>query len=308
VKVDREALGRFGVDAKDALDTVAALGGIEVDTIVDGVQRYPISVRLAPVARMGEASIGALLLRSPNGAMVPLGQLSHISTGPGPSQVSREHLSRRAMVQLNVRGRDVGSFVEEARARIEQQVHPPPGYSLRWAGEYERLRRAGARLLVVVPLTVALIFVLLLATFGRLRPALLILLNVPIAVSGGVLALAVRGMPLSISAGVGFIALFGVAVLNGVVLVSAIERLLGEGRDPAAAIEEAATGRLRAVLTTALVASLGFLPMALSKSAGAEVQRPLATVVIGGLVTSTLLTLLVIPAVLKWAARAKARA
>jgi cobalt-zinc-cadmium resistance protein CzcA len=212
------------------------------------------------------------------------------------------------MVQLNVRGRDVGSFVEEARARIEQQVHPPPGYSLRWAGEYERLRRAGARLLVVVPLTVALIFVLLLATFGRLRPALLILLNVPIAVSGGVLALAVRGMPLSISAGVGFIALFGVAVLNGVVLVSAIERLLGEGRDPAEAIEEAATGRLRAVLTTALVASLGFLPMALSKSAGAEVQRPLATVVIGGLVTSTLLTLLVIPAVLKWAARAKARA
>jgi cobalt-zinc-cadmium resistance protein CzcA len=296
VQVDRAALARFGVDAQAPLDTVAALGGIEVATVVDGVERFPISVRLAPSAREGAESVAALLVRAPDGAMVPLGQLARVSEAPGPAQVGREHLSRRAIVQANVRGRDVGTFVEEARARIERAVKPPPGYALRWAGEYERLRQAASRLAVVVPLTIALIFVLLLSTFGALRPALRILLNVPIAVSGGVVALALRGMPLSISAGVGFIALFGVAVLNGVVLVSAIERRLGDGASPDEAVLDASLGRLRAVLTTALVASLGFLPMALSHGAGAEVQRPLATVVIGGLLSSTLLTLFVIPA------------
>ena len=211
-------------------------------------------------------------------------------------QIGHERLSRRITVELNVRGRDLASFVEAAKKAVDQKVKLPPGYDTEWAGDYERLASAQRRLMVVVPIVAALVLVLLFVTFGRARPALLIFLNVPFSVSGGILALALRRMPLSISAGVGFIALFGVAVLNGLVLVSAIERLRLGGVSVADAVRDGAHGRLRPVLTTALVASLGFLPMALATGAGAEVQRPLATVVIGGLVSATLLTLFVLPA------------
>jgi heavy metal efflux system protein len=221
--------------------------------------------------------------------------------------VSREHLSRRLTVELDVRGRDIGSFVEEAQKRVAASGPAPTGYLIEWAGEYEHLQSATGQLAYIVPIALSLIFVLLLASFGRLPPALLIFLNVPVSLSGGVALLALRGMPLSISAGVGFIALFGVAVLNGLVLVSSLERLVLGGHSPESAAREGAEGRLRPVVTTALVASLGFLPMALAHGAGAEVQRPLATVVIGGLVTSTLLTLFVLPAVYKYMEERRAR-
>jgi cobalt-zinc-cadmium resistance protein CzcA len=198
-----------------------------------------------------------------------------------------------------VRGREIGSFVQEAQAKIEQQVKLPPGYYLTWGGTFENLQRASARLLIVVPLALFLIFVLLFTTFGSVKQALLIYTGIPFAVVGGVFALFLRGMPFSISAGVGFIALFGVAVLNGVVMVSYINKLR-EGKSVADAVREGAETRLRPVLMTALVASLGFIPMALATSAGAEVQRPLATVVIGGLITSTLLTLLILPTLYGW--------
>jgi heavy metal efflux system protein len=201
---------------------------------------------------------------------------------------------------LNVRGRDIGSFVQEAQRALDTQVKLPAGYYLTWGGQFEHLERASERLLIVVPLALFLIFVLLFTTFNSVKQAALIYTGIPFAIVGGVLALALRGMPFSISAGVGFIALFGVAVLNGVVMVSYINHLRAEGRSVAGAVREGAETRLRPVLMTALVASLGFIPMAIATSAGAEVQRPLATVVIGGLITSTLLTLLLLPTLYGW--------
>jgi len=297
VSVDRVAIARAGLSAKAVLDTVSALGGMQVGDVVEQGERFPLQVRFAESARRDRESIAALPVRAPDGRLVPLGQLARIELGPGPSQVSRERLQRRITVQLNVRGRDVGSFVGEAHARLDRDIKLPPGYFTEWAGEYERFKNATAQLAVVVPITLALILVLLVATFGKFRPALVIFLNVPMSISGGLFALLLRGEPFSISAGVGFIALFGVAVLNGLVLVSSVEHLRGEGVAALEAVRLGATGRLRPVLTTALVASLGFLPMALATGAGAEVQRPLATVVIGGLLSSTLLTLLVLPAI-----------
>ncbi|WP_394822764.1 efflux RND transporter permease subunit [Pendulispora albinea] len=297
VHIDRTAIARQGLDAKDVLDTVQALGGTEVGTIAAGPERYPIQVRLSSSARRDAESIAALPIRTSSGALLPLGQLADITVAPGASEISRERLSRRISVQANVRGSDLASFVETAKAALERDVKMPAGYFFAWAGEYERLQSATARLLVVVPVALLLILVLLVATFGKVKQALLIFANVPMSVSGGVFALAARGMPFSISAGVGFIALFGVAVLNGLVLVSSIEKLRARGVAMAEAVRLGAEGRLRPVLTTALVASLGFLPMALAEGAGAEVQRPLATVVIGGIASATLLTLLVLPAV-----------
>jgi cobalt-zinc-cadmium resistance protein CzcA len=227
---------------------------------------------------------------------VPLSQVADVRTATGPAQISREKIQRKITVEANVRGRDLASAVAEARSAVEARVDLPPGWSIEWGGQFENLRTASARLALLVPLALLLIFVLLYTTFGSVRLGALIFLNVPMAATGGILALALRGYPFSISAAVGFIALFGVAVLNGVVLVSRIEELRAAGAAPAEAAAEAAATRLRPVLMTALVASLGFLPMALASSAGAEVQRPLATVVIGGLATSTLLTLLVLPA------------
>lgn len=305
IEPDRVALARAGLDAKDVMDTVSAVGGIEVGEITDGSTRYPIRVRLNEESRKDAERISQVPVRTRDGSLLPLGQVAKISLAPGPSQVSRERLSRRLTVELNVRGRDIGSFVDEARARVESHAPMPTGYELDWSGEYEHMQSATKQLMIVVPIALALIFVLLTATFGRIKPALLIFLNVPVSVVGGVVALALRQMSISISAGVGFIALFGVAVLNGLVLVSSIERLRHEGKSAEDAAREGSEGRLRPVITTALVASLGFLPMALASGAGAEVQRPLATVVIGGLVTSTLLTLFVLPALYKWIERVK---
>ena len=221
----------------------------------------------------------------------------------GPSEVERENVQRRAVVGVNVRGRDIATFVAEAQNAIATRVQLPPGYILRWGGQFEHLQTATKRLMIVVPVALGMIFILLYSTFGSPRLASLIYLAVPMAATGGVFALAVRGLPFSISAGVGFIALFGVAVLNGLVWVSAVEHLRDAGVEPHEAAREAALVRLRPVLMTALVAGLGFLPMAVATSPGAEIQRPLATVVIGGLVTSTLLTVIVLPAIYPWFAK-----
>ncbi|HKO42385.1 MAG TPA: CusA/CzcA family heavy metal efflux RND transporter [Pyrinomonadaceae bacterium] len=301
IKPNRAAIARYGINVEDVNELVESIvAGKEAGVVYEGEQRFNVVVRLEDDTSRDIETIKNLLVPAPNGAQVPLLQLADIQLVEGPAQISREDTRRRIGVELNVRGRDIGSFVQEAQAKIDQQVKLPPGYYLTWGGTFENLQRASARLLIVVPLALFLIFVLLFTTFGSVKQALLIYTGIPFAVVGGVFALFLRGMPFSISAGVGFIALFGVAVLNGVVMVSYINKLREEGKSVADAVREGAETRLRPVLMTALVASLGFIPMALATSAGAEVQRPLATVVIGGLITSTLLTLLILPTLYGW--------
>ncbi len=301
IQVDRKRIARYGINAADVLAAVEAAGaGRVVGTVFEGQRRFPLVVRAVGSSPTDLPSFQDLPVAAPNGALIPLAQLASVSIEEGPAQVSREDISRRIVVEANVRGRDLGSFVREAQTRINRDLTLPPGYHVKWGGQFENLERATRRLAIVVPLSLFLIFILLYTTFNAARPALLIFLNVPMAVTGGVLALALRGLPFSISAGVGFIALFGVAVLNGVVLMSYILHLREEGLSPADAALKAAEIRLRPVLMTALVAGLGFVPMALSTGVGAAVQRPLATVVIGGLVTSTLLTLFVLPSLYRW--------
>jgi cobalt-zinc-cadmium resistance protein CzcA len=300
IRVDRDAIARYGINAKQVLDVVETVGGREVGTVLEGQRRYALEVRFAQHAREHLEQLGTLKVASPSGQMIPLAQLASISVEQGPAQVSRENIQRRLTVEANVRGRDIKGFVEDAQGVIAREVKLPAGYWLEWGGTFKNLQAATARLVIVVPITLLLIFVLLYTTFNAVRPAIVIYLNVPFAITGGILALLVRRMPLSISAAVGFIALFGVAVLNGLVLVSHIRKLRQDGLSPERAAHDAAHVRLRPVLSTALVASLGFLPMALASGAGAEVQKPLATVVIGGLLTSTLLTLLVIPTIYRW--------
>lgn len=301
IKPDRAAIARYGLNVEDVNTLIeSVVAGKEAGQVYEGEQRFNLAVRLKEEAGRDVEAIKSLLLLAPGGERVPLAQVADIAVVEGPAQISREATRRRIVVELNVRGRDIGSFVKEAQAKIGEQVKLPAGYYLTWGGQFENLQRASARLLIVVPLALFLIFVLLFTTFNSVRQALLIYTGIPFAVVGGVLALALRGMPFSISAGVGFIALFGVAVLNGVVMVSYINRLRDEGRTLDKAVSEGAMTRLRPVLMTALVASLGFIPMAISASAGAEVQRPLATVVIGGLITSTALTLLILPALYQW--------
>ena len=301
IKPDRAAIARYGINVEDVNDLVESIvAGKQAGIVYDGEQRFNLVVRLNDEHSRDLETIKNLQVAAPNGARIPLSQLADIRLVEGPAQISREDTRRRIGVELNVRGRDIGSFVEEAQAKIDQQVKLPPGYYLTWGGTFENLQRASARLLIVVPLALFLIFVLLFTTFGSVKQALLIYTGIPFAVVGGVFALFLRGMPFSISAGVGFIALFGVAVLNGVVMVSYINKLREEGKSVVDAVREGAETRLRPVLMTALVASLGFIPMAIATSAGAEVQRPLATVVIGGLITSTLLTLLILPTLYGW--------
>lgn len=301
IKPDRAAIARYGINVEDVNDLVESIvAGKEAGLVYEGDQRFNLVVRLSDETGRDIETIKNLLVSAPSGARIPLSQLADIRLVEGPAQISREDTRRRVGVELNVRGRDIGSFVEEAQKKIEQDVKLPPGYYLTWGGTFENLERASARLLIVVPLALFLIFVLLFTTFGSVKQALLIYTGIPFAVVGGIFALFLRGMPFSISAGVGFIALFGVAVLNGVVMVSYINRLREEGLSVVDAVREGAMTRLRPVLMTALVASLGFIPMALATSAGAEVQRPLATVVIGGLITSTLLTLLILPTLYGW--------
>jgi cobalt-zinc-cadmium resistance protein CzcA len=292
---------RYGIPADDVLGAVQAIrAGKVVGVVMDGVRRYDIVVKFSLPLQADLDAIRNLPVVDPDGHPVPLAQLAEIRVEEGPAQISREFGQRRLNVEANIRGRDLESFVHEARAMLDANFEKPDGYYLEWGGAFEQLERGRSRLLVVVPIALFAIFTLLYAAFGSVRSALLIFTGVPLAAVGGILALWVRGIPFSISAGVGFIALFGVAVLNGVVMVSAIRRLQGEGRQLREAVELGALERLRPVLMTALVASFGFVPMALSTSAGAEVQRPLATVVIGGLISSTLLTLVVLPTLYAW--------
>ncbi len=303
IRIDRAQIARYGINASQVLDVVEAIGGKTVGEVMEGQRRFAIQVRFQADHRQSVEQIRSLKVADAQGRLIPLSQLANIRVEQGPAQISRENVHRLIAVETNVRGRDLASFVAEARRITDQKVKLPPGYWIEWGGQFENLQRASARLGVVVPLALFLIFVLLYTTFYSARLALLIFVNVPAAATGGLFALAIRGMPFSISAGVGFIALFGVAVLNGVVLVTYINQVRREGMTAGDAAFQGAQVRLRPVLMTALVASLGFIPMALSGGEGSEVQRPLATVVIGGLITSTLLTLLVLPAIYRWFAR-----
>ncbi len=298
IRADREALARHGVPAQAVMDLVQAIGGKRVGDVVEGQLRFPLVVRLADSLRAGASAIGSILVATPAGQRLPLASLATIEEVEGPSTITREWGQRRISVQVNVRGRDPGSYVAEARRRVAEAVKLPPGrYRIDWGGQFENYERARERLLIVVPIVLVAIFGLLFVTYRNLRDSLRVFTGVPFAAVGGIAALWLRDMPFSISAGVGFIALSGVAVLGDMVLVSYVRQMMASGLDRAAAVEVACLTRLRPVLMTALVAALGFVPMALSTGVGAEVQRPLATVVIGGVLSSTLLTLLVLPAI-----------
>ncbi|MCC7463920.1 MAG: CusA/CzcA family heavy metal efflux RND transporter [Gammaproteobacteria bacterium] len=306
VEANRASLYRYGLNVRDVQDVVAAAtGGAEAGLMFDGDQRFPLIVRLPEAQRSNLDALERLPVSLPGGGYVPLGEVAALRIAPGPNQISRENGKRRLVVSANVRDRDLGSFVAEARTAIDAQVRLPPGYWLAYGGTFEQLQSAASRLSLLVPVTLAMIFALLLLTFGSARDAALVFSGVPLALTGGVIALWIRGIPLSITAGVGFITLSGVAVLTGVVLVSAIRARLERGADIDAAIRDGAMLRLRPILMVALVAALGFLPMALNTSTGAEVQRPLATVVIGGIVSATVLTLLVLPGLYRMAWRAR---
>ena len=292
----RAELARYGLNVSDIRDLIeTAVGGRQVTEIVQGQRRFDVVLRLPAQVRHDRESLLRLRLRAPGGEIVELRQVADILQSNAPEIINRENSQRRLVVQCNVRGRDLGSFVRAARELIEGRVELPAGYYLRWGGQFENQQRAMSRLMVVVPAVILIIFALLFASFDSVKQALLILMNVPFAAVGGIAALWLRDINLNLSASVGFIAVFGVAVLNGVVMVSQFNGLMESGLSAREAIIQGAAVRLRPVLMTALVASLGFLPMALATSAGAEVQRPLATVVIGGLATSTLLTLIVLP-------------
>jgi cobalt-zinc-cadmium resistance protein CzcA len=280
-----------------------ASGGKPVTELFEGHRRFAVALRFPEGVSDSPEKFGELLISAPGGARIPLKQLARVYTEEGPAQISRDNGSRRVVVEFNVSGRDMGSLVADARQAIDAKVKLPPGYYLDWGGQFENQQRAMARLAVILPVCLALIFLLLFSNFGSMRQAFLIILNVPFALIGGIVALFLRGLPLSVSGAIGFIALFGVAVLNGIVMVSYFNKLREEGMDIDEAIVQGAAIRLRPVLMTALVASLGFIPMALSHGTGAEVQRPLATVVIGGLTTSTLLTLIVLPTLYRWLER-----
>lgn len=296
VRVNREALARFGLDAAEVLETVeTAIGGRQATVLLEGDRRFAVQVRLPESARLHPRDIGELLISTPGGGRIPLQQIAEIKLTSGPVQVTREHGERRVTIEANIRGRDMAGFVDEARARVEREVTLPPGYYTEWGGQFENFERGRNRLMIVVPVVLLAIFFMLLGQFGSVRQALLVYTGVPFAVCGGVFALWLRGMSFSISAGVGFVALCGVAVLNGVVMVSFINQLRRQGCSVWNSVVEGAGARLRPVLTTALVASLGFIPMAFAHGTGAEVQRPLATVVVGGLLTSTVLTLVLLP-------------
>jgi cobalt-zinc-cadmium resistance protein CzcA len=323
VDIDRAAIARYGINIAEVQDVVAAaMGGREAGLVFEGDRRFDLVVRLPdalrgridtlenlPIPLPGieeDVSVGGVMLASLDGGFIdtaprhemgfiPLGVVANVNVAEGTNQISRENGKRRIVVQCNVRGRDLGSFVREAQEKVAV-VSLPPGGWLVWGGTYENLIAAKERLTIVVPICFLLIFLLLFSTFKSVKYSLLVFSAVPLGLTGGILSLWLRGMPFSISAAVGFIALSGVAVLNGLVMVTFINQLRREGVARDEAIFKGCMTRLRPVLMTALVASLGFVPMALATSTGAEVQRPLATVVIGGLITSTLLTLVVLPA------------
>jgi cobalt-zinc-cadmium resistance protein CzcA len=300
VSVRRDALARYGINAREVLDAVACVGGKVVGQVFEGQRRFPMQVRLAPEWRTDVEKLSQLKVEDASGRQIPISQLAEIKINDGPVEISRDSIRRRLLISCNVQGRDLGGFVAEAQRVVDQSVELPPNYILHWGGQFANLREATERLAIAVPVALLLIFSLLYVTFNSVSLALLIYLNVPIAATGGILALWARGMPFSISAGVGFIALFGIAVMNGVVLIEHIRHLRHQNLSPFDAVVQGALDRLRPVFMTATCGALGFIPMAISSSSGAEVQRPLATVVIGGLITSTVLTLLVLPSIYRW--------
>lgn len=295
VAIDRTAAGRYGIPAREILDVVEAVGARVTGEVREGERRFDLAVRLREEYRSDPAKLATVLVRAPDGQRIPLGRLATIREVSGPTTIQREWGKRRLVVQANVRDRDLGGFVQEVREKLGANVALPDGYYVRFGGQFENLERAQRRLMIVVPLALALIFALLYVTYGRVLDSLRIFAGVPFAMVGGVLALLVRGLPFSISAAVGFVALSGVSVLGDMVLVSRVRQLLDRGRSLEVAIRDAALSRLRPVLMTAAVAAIGFVPMAVNTGVGAEVQRPLATVVIGGVISSTLLTLVVLP-------------
>jgi cobalt-zinc-cadmium resistance protein CzcA len=301
IKVDRQELARHGMNAEDVLTIVRnGLGGEPVSVLLDGVRRFDIAVRLDEATRGSVEALRRIPLRTSAGAVVPLSEVAQIEIAEGYSFVRREQLQRYAVIQMDVRGRDIDGFVKEANAAIGQQVKLPPGYWIEWGGAFENQQRALSKLAVIVPVTIFFIFVLLYTAFNSVKYAALILANVPFATIGGLVALFVTGQYLSVPSAIGFIAVFGVAMLNGIVLVSFLNELRGKGLSPREAVRQGTALRLRPVLMTASVAILGLVPMLLSSGVGAETQRPLATVVVGGLISSTLLTLILLPVLYEW--------
>lgn len=305
---DRPKMARYGVDIDDIRTVVqTAAIGTPVSEVLEGRKRFDIRVKFPEIKQDTIESIDSLLIETTAGQRIPLSQVAKTEMIQGLDAINREFSQRRIIVQCNVRGKDIGSFVQEGQQKIAKAIKLPPGYYIQWGGQFENQQRAMQRLTFVVPLSIFIIFFLLLTTFRSIKDALIVMTNIPFALIGGVIALWVRGMYLSVPASIGFIALFGVAVLNGLVLISKVNFLIADGEVVDVAVRHAAETRLRPVLMTALVATLGFLPMATSTGAGAEVQKPLATVVIGGLVTSTLLTLFVLPAIYDWTSRGRRR-
>jgi len=298
---DREALARYGVNLSEVQETIrAAIGGVEAGQIFEGIRRYDIYVRSQKTYRDTEADVERLLIAAPDGQRIPLADLATIKTLVGPRQITRENTQRFITIQANVVDRDIGSFVEEARRVVEAKVELPPGYLPTWGGQFELAQKANKRLALVVPITLGLICLLLYMSFNSLKNTALILLNIPLALVGGIISLWLLGENLSVPASVGFIALFGIALENGMVLVTYLNQLLQDGNPVDHASVEGALLRVRPVLMTAITTGLGLIPLLLATGTGSEVQRPLATVVIGGLVTSTMLTLLVLPSLYKW--------
>ena len=301
IRVNREQLARYGMNADEVLTVVrTGIGNEPVSTLIDGVKRFDITVRLNDAAKLSVDAIRNIPLRSSDGAIVPLHKVAAVSVKEGYSFIRREQLQRYAVIQMDVRGRDVDSFVQDAEAAIESQVDLPPGYWIEWGGAFENQQRAMTRLAVIVPLTIFFIFVLLYTAFNSIKYATLIIANVPFATIGGIVALFISGQYLSVPSAIGFIAVFGVAMLNGIVLVSFINELREKGKSVSDAVRQGAEMRLRPVMMTASVAILGLVPMLLSSGVGSETQRPLAAVVVGGLITSTLLTLVLLPVIYEW--------
>lgn len=301
IEIDRQAIARHGINVSDINDVIeSAIGGRAATEIYEGERRFGAVVRLPEAFRGDVATIRSLLVMSPNGALVALENLAQISVADGPAQISREKGKRRIVIGVNVKDRDLGSFVTELQQAVDSKIKLPDGYYLEWGGQFQNMERAMGHLKIIVPVTVAAIFFLLFLLFGSLRYAALIILVLPFASIGGVVALFITGEYLSVPASVGFIALWGIAVLNGVVLVSYIRSLRDEGMSQTAAVVQGCRQRFRPVLMTATVAMLGLIPMLFANGPGSEVQRPLAIVVIGGLITSTLLTLVVLPTLYKW--------
>jgi len=301
IEVDRDALARYGLNADDILTVVRnGIGGEPIGSLLDGVKRFAITVRLDDASKASIAAIERIPIRSPSGALVALSQVAKVDTAEGYSFIRREQLQRYAVIQMDVRGRDIDGFVNEANARLAQAVKLPPGYYTEWGGAFENQQRALKRLSLIVPATIFFIFVLLYTAFNSVRHAGLILANVPFAVIGGIVGLFATGQYLSVPSAIGFIAVFGVAMLNGIVLVSFLNEQRHAGLSVRDAVVRGTALRLRPVLMTASVAILGLVPMLLSSGVGAEVQRPLATVVVGGLITSTLLTLVLLPVLYDW--------